>query len=110
MHSASSDEFSRYNRILTHNCTQAAGIKLGPRGDIETNKSTTQCIGQPHIYAAGDATLDIGLVSVAELEGRVAVEHMFGCKVRDPSCIIIRLPASYTWFDGVLYIIISHLL
>ena len=36
---------------------------------------------QPHIYAAGDATLDIGLVSVAEEEGRMAVEHMFGCKV-----------------------------
>ncbi|KNC70084.1 hypothetical protein SARC_17394, partial [Sphaeroforma arctica JP610] len=33
--------------------------------------------GAPSIHVAGDATLDIGLVSVAEMEARVAVETMF---------------------------------
>ncbi len=32
----------------------------------------------PNIYAAGDATMDIALVNVAELEARHAVETMFG--------------------------------
>ena len=36
----------------------------------------------PHIYAAGDVTMDIALVNVAELEGRYAVEAMFGLEPR----------------------------
>jgi dihydrolipoamide dehydrogenase len=36
----------------------------------------------PHIYAAGDVTMDIALVNVAELEARYAVEKMFGLAPR----------------------------
>lgn len=60
---------------------QAAKLRVTKNGGIETHKQNCQSVDQPHIYAAGDATLDIGLVSVAEMEGRAAVEHMFACKV-----------------------------
>jgi dihydrolipoamide dehydrogenase len=53
-----------------------AGVALDRGGgvSVEQTRSTTQ----PHIYAAGDATMDIALANVAELEGRHAVERMFG--------------------------------
>ena len=38
----------------------------------------TRAKGAPHIHAAGDVTADVALVNVAELEGRYAVESMFG--------------------------------
>ena len=37
----------------------------------------------PHIYAVGDVTLDLALVSIGEIEGRRAVDHMFG-EVTEP--------------------------
>jgi len=50
------------------------GIKISKRGiendDTQTSIST--------IYAVGDLTADISLVNVGELEGRYAVEKMFG--------------------------------
>ncbi len=50
------------------------GIKMTKRGidnnDTQTNVST--------IYAVGDLTADISLVNVGELEGRYAVEKIFG--------------------------------
>ncbi|MBX9852593.1 MAG: NAD(P)/FAD-dependent oxidoreductase [Cytophagaceae bacterium] len=51
------------------------GIKLKPSGTIEDNDTQTSI---PNIYAAGDITSDIALVSIAEMEGRHAVEKMFG--------------------------------
>ena len=58
---------------------EAAGVKLekGGRGVVENTRSTAS-----HIYAAGDATMDIALVNVAELEGRYAVERMFDLEPR----------------------------
>ena len=58
---------------------EAAGVKLDKGGGVvvEDTRSTT-----PHIYAAGDATMDIALVNVAELEGRYSVEAMFGLEPR----------------------------
>ncbi len=58
---------------------EAAGVKLDKGGGVvvENTRSTT-----PHIYAAGDATMDIALVNVAELEGRYAAELMFGLEPR----------------------------
>lgn len=52
------------------------GVALDRIGGVvvEHTRSTTV----PNIYAAGDATMDIALVNVAELEGRHAVERMFG--------------------------------
>ena len=38
----------------------------------------------PNIFAAGDTSMDVALVNVAELEGRHAVERMFG---REPRSI-----------------------
>lgn len=49
-------------------------IKLTSRG-IEDNETQTTV---ENIYAVGDLTADIALVNVGELEGRYAVEKMFG--------------------------------
>jgi dihydrolipoamide dehydrogenase len=51
------------------------GVQIDRSGGVvvEQTRSTV-----PHIYAAGDTTMDIALVNVAELEGRHAAELMFG--------------------------------
>ena len=54
---------------------EAAGIKLNARGFIDDSDTQTEV---PHIYAVGDLTADISLVNVGELEGRYAVERIFG--------------------------------
>lgn len=51
------------------------GIKLNSRGFIEDDDTQTSI---PNIYAVGDLTADIALVNVGELEGRHAVERIFG--------------------------------
>jgi len=53
---------------------EAVPIKMGKRGveDHDTNTSVR------NIYAVGDITADINLVNVGELEGRYAVEKIFG--------------------------------
>lgn len=58
---------------------EAAGVKLEKNGSITVEHTRSSV---PHIYAAGDATMDIALVNVAELEGRYAVELMFGLQPR----------------------------
>jgi len=50
------------------------GIKMTKRG-IENNDTQTSV---STIYAVGDLTADISLVNVGELEGRYAVERIFG--------------------------------
>ena len=59
---------------------EAAGVELDKGGGIVVKacQSTTA----PHIWAAGDVTMDIALVNVAELEGRYAVERMFDLEPR----------------------------
>jgi len=55
---------------------EQAGVAMDASGGISVDdhgRSTTQ----PHVFAAGDVTADIGLVNVAEMEGRHAVETMF---------------------------------
>ena len=49
-------------------------IELNNRG-IEDDDTQTSV---SNIYAAGDITADIALVNVGELEGRYAVERIFG--------------------------------
>jgi dihydrolipoamide dehydrogenase len=51
------------------------GVELDKNGGIVADGTQTTV---PHIYAAGDVTMDIALANVAELEARHAVEHMFG--------------------------------
>jgi dihydrolipoamide dehydrogenase len=53
---------------------EAAGVKLEKSGGVVVDNARSSV---PHIWAAGDATMDIALVNVAELEGRYAVEAMF---------------------------------
>ncbi len=55
------------------------GIEMTKRGI--TNNDTQTSI--TNIYAVGDLTADISLVNVGELEGRYAVEKMFGLPHRD---------------------------
>jgi dihydrolipoamide dehydrogenase len=55
---------------------EAIGVKLTKGGGIDV--VGTQSTTVPHIYAAGDTTMDVALVNVAELEGRHAAERMFG--------------------------------
>lgn len=58
---------------------QAAGVVLNDRGNIDDEHTRSNV---PHIYAVGDFTADISLVNVGELEGRHAVERMFGTPQR----------------------------
>ena len=58
---------------------EAAGVKLDKNGNVVVDNTRS---GVSHIYAAGDTTLDIALVNVAELEGRYAAELMFGLDPR----------------------------
>ncbi len=50
------------------------GIKIDQRGIIDDDTQTSV----PNIFAVGDITADISLVNVGELEGRYAVERIFG--------------------------------
>ena len=50
------------------------GIETDSRGIIDNDTQTSV----NNIYACGDITADIALVNVGELEGRYAVERMFG--------------------------------
>jgi dihydrolipoamide dehydrogenase len=52
----------------------AVGVKVDGRGIIDELTQTSV----PNIYAVGDITADISLVNVGELEGRYAVERIFG--------------------------------
>lgn len=56
-----------------------AGVQLEKNGSIVAKETRSNV---PHIWAAGDVTMDIALVNVAELEGRYAVERMFGLEPR----------------------------
>lgn len=56
----------------------SVGIKLAGRG-VENNDTRTT---RSNIYAIGDLTADIALVNVGELEGRHAVEKIFGSPKR----------------------------
>ncbi len=55
----------------------AAGVDLTPNGEIDEPRKDTQTTA-PNIFAVGDLTCDIALVNVGELEGRFAVEKIFG--------------------------------
>ena len=52
------------------------GVTLEKNGGVAVEQ--TRSTSAPHVYAAGDATMDVALANVAELEGRHAVERMFG--------------------------------
>ncbi len=59
---------------------EAAGVILNDRGCIDDEHTRSNV---PNIYAVGDFTADISLVNVGELEGRHAVERMFGQPKRE---------------------------
>lgn len=54
------------------------GVHVNERGAFKCDDTRTEV---PNIYAAGDLTADICLANVAEMEGRHAVEKMFGGKM-----------------------------
>ena len=51
------------------------GIQFTDKGNIYVDDSQTSI---PNIYAVGDLTADISLVNVGELEGRHAIEKIYG--------------------------------
>jgi dihydrolipoamide dehydrogenase len=57
-----------------------AGVTQSATGHIVDEHTRTSV---PNIYAVGDLTADIALVNVGELEGRHAVERIFGKPLRD---------------------------
>ena len=57
----------------------AIGVAIEKSGSLTVEATRTTV---PNIWAAGDVTMDIALVNVAELEGRFAVERMFGLDPR----------------------------
>jgi dihydrolipoamide dehydrogenase len=58
---------------------EVAGCKQSATGHLVDDRTRTSV---PNIYAVGDLTADIALVNVGELEGRHAVERMFGTPLR----------------------------
>ncbi|MCH8843454.1 MAG: NAD(P)/FAD-dependent oxidoreductase [SAR324 cluster bacterium] len=52
-----------------------AGVRLTPAGHVVDNDTLSSV---PNIHAVGDLTADIALVNVGELEGRHAIEKIFG--------------------------------
>ena len=54
---------------------QEAGLALTPSGHLINDD--TRC-NIANVYAAGDLTADVALVNVGELEGRQAIEKIFG--------------------------------
>ncbi len=58
---------------------ESLNIKIDKRGIIDNLTQTNIS----NIYAVGDITADIALVNVGELEGRFAVERIFGKPERD---------------------------
>lgn len=69
-----------------------AGVGLTPSGTIAVEDTRTS---RPNIYAAGDTTADVALANVAELEGRHAVERMFGLDPR---------PLRYDALSSILFL------
>jgi len=69
------------------------GVELDERGYIVDDDTRTSI---PSIYAAGDVTRDIALVNIAEMEGRRAVDHMFGPRERGASLEPLRYDAVST--------------
>ena len=57
-----------------------AGVEVDAGGSVVVDDTRSRTA--PHVYAAGDVTMDIALANVAELEGRYAVEAMFGLAPR----------------------------
>lgn len=53
---------------------ESVGIKIDSRGVVDDNTRTSV----DNIYAVGDITADIALVNIGELEGRFAIERIFG--------------------------------
>jgi dihydrolipoamide dehydrogenase len=49
----------------------------------------------PHIYAAGDATEDVALVNVGEIEGRHAIERLYSA--------VPPAPLSYDNISTIMY-------
>ena len=53
---------------------ESVGIEIDKRGVIDKDTQTSVS----NIYAVGDVTADMALVNIGELEGRYAIERMFG--------------------------------
>ncbi len=68
------------------------GVELDKGGGIVVT-STQSTV--PHVYAAGDATMDIALANVAELEARHAIEAMFG---------LAPLPIRYEALSAIMFL------
>lgn len=70
----------------------AAGVEVGPTGQIVSTDTRTSV---PHIFAAGDVTLDIALVSIGEIEGRHAAEIICGATTQ---------PLSYDNLSTIMFL------
>lgn len=70
----------------------AAGIEVTDRGHIVVDDTQTSV---PHIYAVGDVTLDVALVSVGEIEGRHAAERI---------CDRTSAPLSYDNLSTIMFL------
>ncbi|MFN8390543.1 MAG: NAD(P)/FAD-dependent oxidoreductase [Bdellovibrionota bacterium] len=77
---------------ITGLAIENSGVTLDDKGCIKCESTRTSV---PHIYAVGDVTLDVAVVSVAEIEGRHAVEHICGT---NPT------PISYTNLSSIMFL------
>ncbi len=71
---------------------ERAGLEVNRWGYLDDDDTRTSV---PNIYAVGDVTQDIALVSIAEIEGRHAVEHMYGT---------VTAPLSYENVSSIMFL------
>ena len=97
---------------------ERAGVELSAGGHIVSQQTRTSV---PHIFAIGDVTLDIALVSIGEIEGRYAIEQIFGQTSRslrydnlstimflDPEVAAIGLNETQAQEKGISYRVASY--
>lgn len=88
---AGAPQRQRYDRVLVATGRgpstvglglEATGVVVDPGGGVAVEGTRTKAA---HVWAAGDVTPELMLANLAELEGRHAVEDMFGL---DPPAIV----------------------
>lgn len=78
---------------------EAVGVKTTPNGVAVTNICETSV---PNIYAVGDITADISLVNIGELEGRYAIEKIYGQVSPPPNMYSTKYNGFVMFLDPLL--------
>ncbi len=80
---------------------EEVGCTLTKRGGVRVEENSGRSVDCPSVFAAGDATVEIGLVNVAEMEARHAVECMFSEGKDKDAC----MPLQYNNVSSIMFLI-----